>query len=96
MVGAELGFEPVFGTTFRGGHHTGVGDEDVELGGLGEEFFCRSADTGERAEVELEEMDVWLIDEVPEGFLGFGKVACREVEGCSGGVESLRCCDTDA
>jgi len=53
MISAELCLESVFCTAFRGGHHTGVGDEDVELGGLGEEFFDASADAGEGVKVEF-------------------------------------------
>lgn len=53
MIGAKLCLESVFCTAFAGGHHTGVGDEDVELRGLGEEFSGASADAGEGVEVEF-------------------------------------------
>lgn len=58
VIGAELSFKSVFGAAFGTGHDACVGDEDVELGGLGEEFFGASADAGEGVEVEFEEMDI--------------------------------------
>ena len=57
MVGAELGLEAVGGAAERGGHHPGIGDDDVERPAVGDEGVGAGAHAGQRGEVELDDLE---------------------------------------
>lgn len=87
MVGAELGFEAVSSFPEWGGHDTSIGDDDVEGLAVGDELVGCGAGTGERREVELDELEAatvrrGIFADFHRGAFGFLQVA--------GGADDMR------
>ncbi|KAL9102736.1 MAG: hypothetical protein Q9187_009088, partial [Circinaria calcarea] len=59
MIDAELVFVTVLGQSGFGGHDTGIADEDVESGRLGEEGLGSVLNGGERQLIALDEGELY-------------------------------------
>src|SRR3546814_7229978 len=57
MMGAERRLEAIGGPAESGCHHARVGVDDVELAAVGDKAVGGGADTGERGEVEGDQLE---------------------------------------
>lgn len=85
VIDSYMSFETIFRLGERNVSDSGVSDEDVETGGLGEEGLRAGADARERVEVEMQEMDLWIGEELgTECVASFRQVSCCQVKCRSG------------
>src|SRR5690349_10076207 len=100
MVRAELSLESIRGLAERGGHDTGIGDDEIEGLAGGIERVGAGADALERGEVELDELEPAAIDgggaHLLGGPLGLVEIANRADDMGAVGGERAGSLDADA
>lgn len=96
MACLELGLESIFCFLVRGGHDTGVANQDVKFVALTREFLSGVSHTVEVLVVHLEKFDAVGFEEGFTCFVAFLQVAYRHEDFGTCSCESASCFWADA